>query len=311
VTGGRRRAAPAVAIDADATGLVDPRTVEWPRVSRSAYVIQQEMTYRYDGPIHDLRHRLVVIPPPLHGDQERIGYRFTVESTSSDALHRTRRDAFGNVILDVEADRVEEAIAFRTAVRVIRRPAGAAHRLRASQVPPAYRRASALTRPDGALRSAARRLRELCHDPLSLAHATNEWVHATMRYGFGVTQVSTDAAEALAGGTGVCQDYAHIMLAVCRLCGLPARYVSGHLLGEGGTHAWVEVLLADEHTPSVAVAHAFDPTHGCVAGPGYLTVAVGRDYRDVAPTSGCYRSGFRGRLESRRRVGIVEVEYAA
>jgi transglutaminase-like putative cysteine protease len=310
VSGGRRTAGPSLVVDADATELVDPRTVEWPRVSRSAYVIQQEMTYRYEGPIHDLRHRLVVIPPPLHGDQERIGYRFTVESRS-DALHRTRRDAFGNVILEVEADRVDDAIAFRTAVRVTRRPAEVSHRLDSSQVAPGYRRASALTRPDGALRSAARRLRKVCRDPLSLAHAITEWVHATMRYGFGVTQVSTGAAEALAGGTGVCQDYAHIMLALCRLCGLPARYVSGHLLGEGGTHAWVEVLLADERTPSVTVAHAFDPTHGCVAGPGYLTVAVGRDYQDVAPTSGRYRSGYRGRLESRRRVGIVEVEYAA
>lgn len=310
MTRARTTPAAAVAIDADATELVDPRSVEWTRVSRSAYVIQQEMTYRYEGPIQDLRHRLVVIPPPVHGDQERIGYRFTVES-SSDALHRTRRDPFGNVILEVTADRVEEAIAFRTAVRVIRRPAGACHRLRPSQVAPAYRRASALTRPDGTLRSAARQLQKLCRDQLSLAHAITEWVHATMRYGFGVTQVSTGAAEALAGGTGVCQDYAHIMLALCRLCGLPARYVSGHLLGEGGTHAWVEVLLADGGAPSVTVAHAFDPTHGCAAGPGYLTVAVGRDYRDVAPTSGCYRSGFGGRLESRRRVGIVEVEYAA
>jgi transglutaminase-like putative cysteine protease len=132
-----------------------------------------------------------------------------------------------------------------------------------------------------------------------------------MRYGFGATQVSTTAAEALAVGEGVCQDYAHIMLALCRLCGLPARYVSGHLLGEGGSHAWVEVLLADPDTPSETVAHAFDPTHGCAAGPGYLTVAVGRDYADVAPTSGWYRSRFGGSLVTRKRVGIVEVEYAA
>jgi transglutaminase-like putative cysteine protease len=291
--------------------VVDPRTVEWPRVSRSAYLIEQELTYRYEGPIDDLRHRLVVVPPRVHGDQRRAGYRVTVRSAAS-PVRRVHHDAFGNVILDVEVDRVEDAIAFRTRVRVTRGPAfEASHRLRSSQVDPVYRHPSPLTRPDGALRSAARRLRSVCRDDLSLAHAINEWVHATMRYGFGVTQVSSGAAEALAGGTGVCQDYAHIMLALCRLCGLPARYVSGHLLGEGGTHAWVEVLLPVAGTPSVTVAHALDPTHGCAAGPAYLTVAVGRDYRDVAPTSGRYRSGFRGVLEARKRVGIVGVEYAA
>jgi transglutaminase-like putative cysteine protease len=301
---------PGGAIDPDAIELVDPRSVEWPRVSRSLYLIHQEMRYRYEGPIHDLRHRLVVIPPEVHGDQQRIDYRFIVESASNPALS-TGRDAFGNVVVDVEADRVDEAIAFRTLIAVTRRPVGASHRIASSQVAPGYRQASGLTGPDRALEDAARRLRNVCRTDLALANAINEWVHAAMRYGFGATQVSTTAAEALAAGEGVCQDYAHIMLALCRLCGLPARYVSGHLLGEGGTHAWVEVLLADPHTPSETVAHAFDPTHGCAAGPGYLTVAVGRDYADVAPTSGWYRSRFGGSLVTRKRVGIVGVEYAA
>ncbi len=132
-----------------------------------------------------------------------------------------------------------------------------------------------------------------------------------MRYEHGVTHVGTTAAEALAAGRGVCQDHAHIMLALCRLCDLPARYVSGHLLGEGGTHAWVEVLLPDDAAGTGTVAQAFDPTHGCAAGPAYLTVAVGRDYADVAPTSGRYRSHFGGVLVTRKRAGIVEVEYAA
>ena len=60
---------------------------------------------------------------------------------------------------------------------------------------------------------------------------------------YGVTSVRTTAAQALAGGRGVCQDFAHVMLALCHIVGLPARYVSGHLLGQGGTHAWVEVVV--------------------------------------------------------------------
>jgi transglutaminase-like putative cysteine protease len=298
------------AVDPDEIELLDPGSVEWPRVSRSAYLIQQELRYRYEGPIHDLRHRLVVIPPHVHGDQRRLDYRFVVESVSTPALS-TRRDAFGNVVLNVEVDRVDEAIAFRAVTTLTRRPVGASHRIASSRVVPAYRQASVLTAPDGALEDAARGLRSVCRDDLGLANAINEWVHATMRYGFGATHVGTTAAEALAAGQGVCQDYAHIMLALSRLCGLPARYVSGHLLGEGGTHAWVEVLLPSTDRPSEFVAHAFDPTHGCAAGPGYLTVAVGRDYRDVAPTSGWYRSRFGGVLITRKRVGIVEVEYAA
>jgi transglutaminase-like putative cysteine protease len=128
-----------------------------------------------------------------------------------------------------------------------------------------------------------------------------------MRYTRGVTGVSTTAAEAFALGGGVCQDYAHVMLALCRLCGLPARYVSGHLLGEGATHAWIEVLLPDGDG---AVAHAFDPTHGVRTGLRHLTVATGRDYADVAPTSGTFRAGPSGALTSRQRVTLMEGEPA-
>jgi transglutaminase-like putative cysteine protease len=125
-----------------------------------------------------------------------------------------------------------------------------------------------------------------------------------MTYTPGVTSVETTAAEALALSQGVCQDYAHVMLALCRLCDLPARYVSGHLLGEGGTHAWVDVLLPE------AVVVAFDPTHGREVSLSYVTVAVGRDYRDVAPTSGSYTASFKGQLSSQRRVGLTAVQYA-
>ena len=65
------------------------------------------------------------------------------------------------------------------------------------------------------------------------------------------------------------------MLALCRLCGLPARYVSGHVLGEGGTHAWVEVLVQHPQDEDALRAVPIDPTHDRRAGLRYLTVAVG------------------------------------
>jgi transglutaminase-like putative cysteine protease len=99
------------------------------------------------------------------------------------------------------------------------------------------------------------------------------------------------------------------MLTLCRLCGLPARYVSGHLLGEGGTHAWVEVLLPDPTDPNRYLARPFDPTHGTEPGLNYVTVAVGRDYGDVAPTSGTYRAPYAGHLSARKYAGLTAVEY--
>jgi transglutaminase-like putative cysteine protease len=127
-----------------------------------------------------------------------------------------------------------------------------------------------------------------------------------MSYGFDRTGVHTTAGQALAAGHGVCQDYAHLMLALCRLLGIPARYVSGHLVGEGGTHAWVEVLLPGPGR-SVEVL-AWDPTHDRPADLRYLTVAVGRDYRDVAPVSGTYRLPHRGWLSASCRVGVARLE---
>ena len=109
-------------------------------------------------------------------------------------------------------------------------------------------------------------------------------------------------------GAGVCQDYAHVMLALCRACGLPARYVSGHLLGQGGTHAWVEVVLPTGDGTGDALASAFDPTHASRGGLDYVTIAVGADYSDVAPTSGSYVSSAQGRLVTRKRVTLTELE---
>jgi transglutaminase-like putative cysteine protease len=92
------------------------------------------------------------------------------------------------------------------------------------------------------------------------------------------------------------------MLALCHLVELPARYVSGHLLGQGGTHAWVEVVVP---LAAHAEAVAFDPCNGRQTDCGYVTVATGRDYSDVAPTSGTYVGTSSGRLTADRRVGLL------
>jgi transglutaminase-like putative cysteine protease len=174
---------------------------------------------------------------------------------------------------------------------------------------PAYARPSKLTSPDGRLRAIASEL--AAGDPAKLALRLCTWVNKSLPYKFGVTNVGTSASEALTLGFGVCQDHAHLMIALARLAGMPARYVSGHLLGEGAMHAWVEVLAPDPERERGWAVQAWDPSHGRRCRPDYITVAVGRDYADVAPTSGSYTADFPGQLSSSKRAGITRVEYAA
>jgi transglutaminase-like putative cysteine protease len=169
---------------------------------------------------------------------------------------------------------------------------------------------SRLTRPDDALRAAATELMSDGAAGLDLPALIMRRVHEHFDYRWGVTTVATTAAEAWAGHAGVCQDYAHCMISLCRLCGLGARYVSGQLLGEGGAHAWVEVRVPDgAHEGDAPRVVAFDPTHDRCAGLRYATVAVGRDYADVPPTSGTFDAPYTGTLTTHKHAAVTRVEY--
>jgi transglutaminase-like putative cysteine protease len=284
---------------------IDPSSIDWSTTRRASYLVRQAFRYEYPEPIRDLKHRLVVIPPERFGDQRRLWHDLSVRHDG--ARLDDHRDRFGNVIIDVFAPRVADAIEFVAEVSVERK-AEEPNRLPDDWLSDGYLlEPSPLTEADGAILRAADDLAESAEWGLPLADRINDWVYQSMTYRFGVTGVRTTAAQALAQGAGVCQDYAHVMLALCRACGLPSRYVSGHLLGQGGTHAWVEVVLPAYDGTGGAIAHAFDPTHASQGGLGHVTVAVGADYSDVAPTSGTYRSGARGRLTATKRVLLVEV----
>ncbi len=164
-----------------------------------------------------------------------------------------------------------------------------------------------LTAADARITAIARQLVDAARDPEDLAERISLWVADVMRYGSGATGVQTTAVQALAAGTVLCQDYAHIMLALCRAAGLAARYVSGHMLAEGGSHAWVEVLLP--HDEGTLRAIAFDPTNRRRPNLSYAIVAVGRDYRDVAPTSGSFTAPYAGRLSFTKRAGLTLIEH--
>ncbi|MES2597849.1 MAG: transglutaminase family protein [Verrucomicrobiota bacterium] len=114
-------------------------------------------------------------------------------------------------------------------------------------------------------------------------------VYHTFSYDPDWTHVHTDAVAALQDRRGVCQDYAHVMLAFCRSLQIPARYVSGYFYNDKmgdeneASHAWVEIFLPHHGW------RAWDPTHAREADPRYIKLAIGRDYGDIKPVSGSFR----------------------
>lgn len=121
-----------------------------------------------------------------------------------------------------------------------------------------------------------------------------QWIYANVRYERGHTSVNTTAADVLVSMRGVCQDQAHLCLAMLRALGIPARYVSGLLTRQPGeTHAWVDFLH-----PLLGWLPA-DPTRGVVVdlGTDYLKFGVGRDYSEVPPVSGSFISRGDGHLD--------------
>jgi transglutaminase-like putative cysteine protease len=244
------------------------------RESRT-FVLDQRIRYRYSVPVTNLRQRLRVVPPSAHGPQRRQRWRLSVDGVQSSRT-RTYLDPFGNLTVDVAVPRVDDAVEFVLDVETSTDRSGCHE----TAVDRRYLQPTRLTAPD-------RALVELTSgaDPSDVASICAR-VHRSLDYEWGVTGVRTTASDALAGGRGVCQDYAHIMLAACRSAGLAARYVSGHLTGEGGSHAWVEVL--HPHRRDSWIAEGWDPTHNRRTDADYLVIAVGRDYADAAPLSGTY-----------------------
>ncbi len=279
--------------------LLDHTTVDLDAAERVTYVLEQSFHYGYDQPIDQLDHRLVVVPLARHGNQHRRAHRLDVDGAA--VRRRSRLDGHGNTVVRLRADRVEEGVRFGVLALLERvRDDGPIHLPASALHDPRLLRPTRLTTPDERLRDLAAGLRE--GTPLDRAERICALVHDAIHYEYGVTSVETTAAEALSGGRGVCQDSAHVMITLCRLVGVPARYVSGHLLGEGGTHGWMEVVVADG---SAAVAVPFDPCNGRRAGADYLTVATGRDYADVPPTSGSYSGTPNSTLTTNRRVGVL------
>jgi transglutaminase-like putative cysteine protease len=134
--------------------------------------------------------------------------------------------------------------------------------------------------------------------PLHTILDLSEYIYENFAYRKGVTNIETSVDELWQLRAGVCQDFAHLLLYMLRLMGVPARYISGYICpgssewrGEGATHAWAEAWLPD--TGWIGI----DPTNKCLAGERHVRLATGRNFSDCTPVKGNYKGAVEHKLE--------------
>jgi transglutaminase-like putative cysteine protease len=162
---------------------------------------------------------------------------------------------------------------------------------------------------DPAICALAEEFREI-NDNHERAHRICSHINSTFRYEPGVTDVHSTSGVVMALGRGVCQDFAHVMLAMCRYLCIPSRYVSGYLFGGGSTpegqdeasHAWCEIWCGPERG-----WRGFDPTHRTLlVDERYIKIGTGRDYADIPPVRGTYKGTSAETLRVAVRVSSLE-----
>ncbi len=269
------------------------------------YEIEHVSRYLYTAPVRHSVMSLCLQPRDDLGQRLR---HFAV-STAPPAPLNGETDCFGNTKHVLNIHREHEALEITTRSTVETAPAaalpaslgaGAWEELRSWRESFAhwdFMHASALARPSAALTAFMDRLGiEPAGDPLAALLRLSDTLHHSFQYVPGTTSAVSPIEHILESGRGVCQDYAHVMIAIARSWGVPARYVSGymyvtHQALETATHAWVECRLPDLGWVG------FDPTNQSLADGRYVRIAVGRDYQDVAPTRGVLLGGGDSRLE--------------
>ncbi len=251
--------------------------------------IEWETTYQYTRPVRQLHSEICLLPSDRPNGQRLVSGR-VVTSPVTDP--RPFSDVFGNTVHHLDYLHPVDRLHVRVEAKV-ETSGGPESSVR---LPPLLERLYLQPTPraphlDPALAILAREVvarGEPTNDPLRLAASVNAHLRERFTFAVGATAVTATALDFLASGEGVCQDYAHVMIAVLRHHGVPARYVSGYLADAAGetlteaSHAWVQVLAADHW-------HGFDPANGVPQDERYVVTAVGRDYDDVPPVRGTYR----------------------
>ena len=274
-----------------------------------AYEIEHVSRYAYTAPARHSVMRLCLEP---RGDGGQRLLQFEIETDPAAACN-PETDAFGNVRRLLNLPRQHSALTITAACTVEVAPKAPLPESLGTDAWAAIRagcdsftdwdftRPSALTTPSPALSAFTRRLDiRPGRDPLESLRRLSDTLHHSFTYSPGSTSVISPIDHILETGCGVCQDYAHVMIAIARSWGIPTRYVSGYFQVTGAdgeqapatsTHAWVECRL-----PGLGWI-GFDPTNRTIADQRYVRVAVGRDYQDVSPTRGVFRGGGQSRLD--------------
>ena len=269
----------------------------------NTYQIDHLSQYLYSQPVRQCSMSLSLRP------SERMGQRlleFAVR-TEPEATLTEETDPFGNTkhVMHVHAEHNSLAITARSVVETAA-PAPLPEALEPDAWDAIARwkndmehwdltRPSAYVQPSPSLdRYVTRHAIARRPDPLSSLLALNDSIYHSFEYVPGTTSAVSPIEHILETGRGVCQDYAHVMIAIARTWGVPTRYVSGYVAAtdtagnaakHSASHAWVECLLPDLGWTG------FDPTNRTLTGPGHVRVATGRDYRDVSPTRGVFVGG--------------------
>lgn len=266
------------------------------------FAIRFRTTFRYDEPVVE-SHDVVRACPATDADQRLVTYHLSSTPSARVTSHvdyfGTRVDKFGirqaHDVLEVVADAVVETAPRAPMAASVHRD-GLTDEAFVSEHHEYLQPSPHVTWDEGLVADLVPVRAAADGDLVGRVLALHRAVHTQMRYQPGETFVGVALHEVWDKRAGVCQDYAHLLIAACRAEGIPARYVSGYLYardeqdGEDphadelvvATHAWVEVAL-----PGVGW-WALDPTNGREVGERHVTIGRGRDYDDVAPIRGTY-----------------------
>lgn len=246
-----------------------------------------ETSYSYSHPAKKLIQLLRLTPLSFSG-QNVLEWRIDVDC---DAHLREGRDGYGNITHMLYVDRPVDHLKVSVTGKVLTEDRAGTVTAVPNDLPPlVFLRPTELTFCDKPLRELVAALDHQGGTPLDKLHRLTALIHTRMGFDTSSTDTGTTAGESFSAGHGVCQDFAHIFIAVARASGIPARYISGHLFRRDGAvlqeaaHAWAEAWVEDLGWV------AFDPTNGISADDAHIRVAAGLDYQDAAPFAGA-RSG--------------------
>ena len=289
------------------------------------YRIVHRTAYSYAEPVHESFNE-VRLQPTSDAAQTCLDFDLTIDPP---ATVITFRDYYGNIVHDfgvpylhdhLAIEATSEVVTFAAADQPLAGPgpsepdrspalAGLANDAFFADEHAEFLTPSAYVALEAESGTLARDL--LAADPAATARAFFHHAAIAIRerftYQVGATTVHSTVAEVIAGGSGVCQDFAHLLISLCRHAGLPARYVSGYLGDVGASaasHAWVEAFVPPYGWIGM------DPTAGLPCAGRHVKVAIGRDYADVTVVRGAYRGGSEARLEVSVRSSVLEDGWA-